>query len=82
MSAEEAAVNPATVNITSHATEVDTHHVWTDKEGVTHGSLSFGHSWIVFHDPAQVRQVAAALTGMADRMDARIAEAAGRDGAR
>jgi hypothetical protein len=67
---------PATVNITSHVTEIDGRHVWTDDHGVTHGSLHLGPSWIVFHDPAQAREVAALLGQMAEAMAAQIARAA------
>jgi hypothetical protein len=67
---------PATINITSHATEIDGRHVWTDDHGVTHGSLHLGPSWIVFHDPAQAREVAAALGQMAEAMAAQIARVA------
>lgn len=63
---------PATVNITAHATEIQARHVWTDDHGVTHGSLDLGPSWVVFHDSAQPREVAALLCQMADAMDAQI----------
>jgi uncharacterized protein (DUF885 family) len=72
---QAAEARPATVNVTSHVTQIDARHVWTDDLGVTHGSLDFGDSWIVFHDPAQVREVAAKLSQMADAMDAEIARA-------
>jgi len=70
---------PITIHVTAHADQIDTHHVWTDENGVTHGSLNLGLPSVVFHDPAQARQVAVALTDMADRMDKRIAEAAAQD---
>jgi hypothetical protein len=70
---------PATVNITSHATEIKVQHVWTDEDGDTNGALSFGASWIAVHSAQQARDIAAAATELAARMEAHTAN---HDGAR
>jgi len=75
-------MRPPSINVTDHATEIRATHVWTDEDRVTHGCLSFGTSWIVFHDPAQAREAATALQALAEAMGKRIAEAAGQDGAK
>jgi hypothetical protein len=69
----------ATVNISStcSADEISARHTWTDDNGVTHGSLHLGASWVAFHDPQAARKAAAELLAMADAMDEKIAQAAG-----
>lgn len=73
---ETSAVQPVTINITSAATGIDARHVWTDDAGITHGALNFGPSWIVFHDPAQAREVRAKLATLEEAMITEAARAA------
>ena len=65
----------AYINVAPAITEIRADHVWTDGRGVTNGVLNLGPSWITFDDPRQVREIAAALNGLADAMDAKISEA-------
>ena len=68
---------PPTINFGEEATRIEGGSIWTDDQGVTHGSLKFSYlSDIVFHDPSQPRHMAALLEELAVAMEAEAARTA------
>lgn len=63
----------ASIHITSKATEVTAGHVWTDNDGITHGALDLGDTWIAFDDPAQAHEFATKAAELAEAIERQAA---------
>jgi hypothetical protein len=70
---------PPSVLVRADVTRITTHHVWVSGRGAVCGALDLGSTTVYFHSALQVRQLAAALPGLAARME-ELAAGEGGDG--